>query len=165
MNLWGKARQLRQALLKEGVRAIFVRVVLSHTSPHQIALGAAIGVFFSVIPTFSLGMFMTLLIAWKARLNLLAAYLGTLVVNPLNSPVVYFINYKIGSWLLRIGAPLHLPATLAEVGGIAKQVYLGGVVLGAAAAVLAYFLIYAITLRFRQARDLRRRTQRFQKRV
>ena len=158
MNLWGKARQLRQALLKEGVRAIFVRVVLSHTSPHQIAFGAAIGVFFSVIPTFSLGMFMTLL-------NLLAAYLGTLVVNPLNSPVVYFINYKIGSWLLRIGAPLHLPATLAEVGGIAKQVYLGGVVLGAAAAVLAYFLIYAITLRFRQARDLRRRTQRFQNRV
>ena len=93
-SLYPTYKKLKKKVKKKKFKQIVRIVITGNSTPNRIALGAAIGVFLSVIPTFGIGMVVALLIAWRLRLNLLATYFGTLVVNPLNSSFVYFINAR-----------------------------------------------------------------------
>jgi uncharacterized protein (DUF2062 family) len=61
-----------------------IRKLLSlRASPHQIALGFAIGTFIGVFPTFGLGGLVIIAVAALWHFNVPAALLGTLMGNPL----------------------------------------------------------------------------------
>ena len=144
-----KYKKLKQIFKKNKLKDILSMIVTSNTSTNQIALGAAIGVFLSIIPTFSLGMFTALFIAWKKKLNLLSTYLGTLIVNPYNFPFVYYINYKVGSFILGSGQPISLPITFHNIKDIAAQVYLAGILVSTVASVIVYYTLYITISRYR----------------
>jgi uncharacterized protein (DUF2062 family) len=150
-------KRLKETFKKHTLKKIFLTIVKSHTSPRQIALGTAIGVFFSIIPTFGIGMLIALLIAWKKKLNLLATYLGTLVVNPITSSFVYFIHYKLGSFILGNTNSVNLPITSHDIKFIAQQVYLGGIIISAIMSVLVYFLLYSIVVKYRERRERKKK--------
>tara|TARA_Y100000310_G_C20656728_1_gene802358 strand:- start:1186 stop:1413 length:228 start_codon:yes stop_codon:yes gene_type:complete len=63
-----KYKHLKNYFKKHTLKDIILLIFTSNTSPHQIAQGVAIGAFFSIIPTFSIGMFLSLFIAWKKSL-------------------------------------------------------------------------------------------------
>ena len=74
--------KLRKSLLGS------IRKLLSlRASPHQIALGFAIGVFIGIFPTFGLGGLVIIALAALSRFNVPAALLGTLIGNPLFASV------------------------------------------------------------------------------
>ena len=93
------------------------RVLRLSGSPHTVAAGVAAGVAASCTPFIGFHFVLSFVIAFLVRGNMLAAALGTAVGNPLTFPFIWFITFKIGSWiegLWREGPPTRLPANFAE---------------------------------------------------
>jgi uncharacterized protein (DUF2062 family) len=74
-------RKLR-TLINENVHTL----LSLRASPHQIALGLAIGVFIGIFPTFGLGGVFIIALATFWKFNIPGALVGTLIGNPLFAP-------------------------------------------------------------------------------
>jgi uncharacterized protein len=120
--------------------------------PGHIAAGFAVGVFVSFTPFFGLHTPIAIAIAFLFRLNKLTCVTGAWINTPLTVVPILAVSYKLGRFLR--GRPVN---ELPLVGGIewhnlakyAKSLILGSSVLGACAAVLAYFICYYLVVRFR----------------
>ncbi len=129
-------------------KAFLKRIVLLNDTPHGIALGFAVGLFLSVVPTFGVGMVVALALAPLIRGNLVSTYLGTLVVNPVTGAFFYSLNYLIGCKLLgmEFGAGVVFPKHLFQlpelVESVAGPLYLGGFILALVLSLLAYAAVF-----------------------
>ena len=128
------------------IKDFLKKILTLNDTSHGIALGFAVGLFLSVIPTFGLGMIAALALAPLLRANLVSTYLGTLVVNPLTGMFFYGLDYLVGSWVLGGGGEVELPRTLARAlelaGTVALPLYLGGFILAAVLSLTAYTVIF-----------------------
>jgi len=128
------------------IESFLKKLVTLNDSPHGIALGFAVGLFLSVIPTFGIGMVLAIALTPLLRTNLVATYLGTLVVNPVTGMFFYGLDYLTGSWLLGGGGGVELPRTLGQAlalaGTVALPLYLGGFILALLLSILSYSLIF-----------------------
>lgn len=127
----------------------------SRNSPHQIAMGASFGVFLSVIPSFVLGAILALFISWRRKYHLPATYFGTLIVNPFNGPFVYFMNYKVGTFLLGEKSLDIFPITFASLSDLGIALYLGGFLVAFVSAVFVYAVVYGCVHGYRRFRKNR----------
>ena len=85
------------------------RLIQLHDTPHRIAGGTAIGVFFGFTPLFGFKTLLGILAAWGFRCSRIAAAIGVTlhdVIIPL-MPVLLRVEYGIGYWLL--SHPHHWP--------------------------------------------------------
>ncbi len=141
-----------------------------------VARGVAIGLFFGILTPVAQILFAAIA-AVLLRANLPVAAASTLVTNPLTFPFVYYLAYRVGSFLSGeevSGADVALSqeaaSHAAEVSGwasalgnwvasIGVPLALGVVTLATAASLLGYLLVHAIW-QWRDAR--RRRAQRSQ---
>ncbi|TAF33141.1 MAG: DUF2062 domain-containing protein [Cytophagales bacterium] len=94
-----KSRNCIQNILRKTRINIF-RIYHAKGHPHEIALGAAIGAFWGVFPTFGLGTIFSLLLYKVFRFNLLAALCAAIISNPLTSPFFLLISYEVGVFVL-----------------------------------------------------------------
>src|SRR5881227_4430523 len=71
-------------------------------TPHSIALGSAIGIFFGFTPLYPLKTLLSILAAWICRCNKVAAAIAVTVHDVLIfvMPAIYFAEYKLGCRLL-----------------------------------------------------------------
>jgi len=78
-------------------------------TPHSIALGSAIGIFFGFTPLWSLKTLLSIAVAWVCRCNKIAAAIAVTVHDVLifAMPAIYFGEYKVGCWVLRRPPPGH----------------------------------------------------------
>jgi len=143
-------KELKHTIKTNKFRHLWGIIVKDNTSPHEIAIGSAMGVFFSIIPTFSLGMFLSLFVAWKKKYNLLSTYLGTLVVNPINSPFIYFFHYKVGSFILGDQIVGKFRVTPENFLLVAKQVYVGGIFVATISFFVVYFVLFFLVKKYRK---------------
>jgi uncharacterized protein (DUF2062 family) len=76
-------------------------------TPHSIALGSAIGIFFGFTPLYSLKTLLSIAVAWICRCNKIAAAIAVTVhdVAIFAMPAIYLAEYKLGCWTLRRAAP------------------------------------------------------------
>src|SRR5881397_4296594 len=76
-------------------------------TPHSIALGSAIGIFFGFTPLWSLKTLLSIVIAWICRCNKIAAAIAVTLHDVLifAMPAVYLAEYKLGWWTLYHHAP------------------------------------------------------------
>lgn len=72
-------------------------------TPHSIALGSAIGIFFGFTPLYPLKTLLSIAAAWVARCNKLAAAIFVNLHDVLiwAMPAIYLAEYQIGCWTLR----------------------------------------------------------------
>ncbi len=75
-------------------------------SPHRIARGVFAGVFISFSPLFGIHLVLAPCIAWAIGGNLLAAFIATLVCNPLTFPAIAYAAIHVGNWILGGGDPV-----------------------------------------------------------
>lgn len=71
-------------------------------SPHSIALGSAIGIFFGFTPLWSMKTLASIGGAWICRANKVAAAIAVTlhdVILPF-MPAIYYTEYKMGYWIL-----------------------------------------------------------------
>ena len=123
-----------------------------HATPHKIAMGLAVGIFFSVLPTFGWGILVSLLLAWYKKWNIIATYLGTLFIFPLSD--FYFSEYQLGNWLIGQHQAGSLMITSENVKYVAFEVYLGGIIVAVISSVFIYFMVYPILAKYNKRKHV-----------
>jgi uncharacterized protein len=79
-------------------------------TPHSIALGSAIGIFFGFTPLWSLKTLLSIAVAWICRCNKIAAAIAVTLHDVLifAMPAIYFGEYKVGCWVLHRPTAHHI---------------------------------------------------------
>lgn len=143
-------------------------------TPHQIALGATIGVFISFTPTVGLQMLLGVIIASILHANRVAAALPAWITNPVTIVPVFTFNYWLGTQLVsgpdvaQLEAGLHtamqaardaegfwngLWAAFEQIMHLGAEIlvplWLGCCLVGGVCATITYPLMKLLVIRFR----------------
>src|SRR3954453_5565619 len=88
--------------LHRWMRAHHMTLMTLPDTPHNIALGAAIGMFFGFTPLFTMKTLLAFLVTWAFKANKTAAVI-TVQLHDILLPMVpamFFWQYKLGRWAL-----------------------------------------------------------------
>ena len=99
------------ARFKRWLAAHHMTLMTIADTPHSIALGSAIGIFFGFTPLWSLKTLLSIAVAWIFKCNKIAAAIAVTlhdIILPL-MPAIYFWQYRIGMRALH-GRPEHRAA-------------------------------------------------------
>jgi uncharacterized protein (DUF2062 family) len=79
-------------------------------TPHSIAFGSAIGIFFGFTPLYPLKTILSIVLAWICRCNKVAAAIAVTLHDVLifALPALYFAEYKLGCIVLQRTAPVRM---------------------------------------------------------
>lgn len=126
-------------------------------NPESIAAGMAIGVFIGTTPTIPFHTALIILSCLIFRQNLSAAYMGSwLVSNPVSIPVLYFMQYQLGSYIIGSSAEALMTAdyslqSIMNMGvNVIVPILLGGILTAPVLAIPAYFITVHIVYRIRK---------------
>jgi len=143
-------------------RYIYLRLVRVGGDPVHIALGFSLGVFLGVFPTFGIGIPLSLLLASAFRWNRVSAVLGSLVMNPITTPLFWTLSGMLGAAIFRIDASKVM--TSVRNGErlhsltVGAGIYLvGNTIIALVSAVIAYFLALRVVTVYRKKRRERKR--------
>lgn len=123
------------------VRINFLKIYHARGSAHEIALGAAIGAFWGVFPTFGLSTVLSLLMYKFLRFNLLAAISGAFISNPLTSPFLLLISYKVGSYFIKSNIQLDYSNWYKNIPEVGYILLIGATVVSFIASIIVYYAI------------------------
>jgi uncharacterized protein (DUF2062 family) len=126
-------------------------------TPHSIALGSAIGIFFGFTPLYSLKTLLSIGTAWICRCNKIAAAIAVTVHDVLiwAMPAIYFGEYKAGCWILGRPAPIRVKFHFALHDYLSWHVFtrvvwpafVGSLFLAVPSAIVVYFLVRMLVTR------------------
>lgn len=88
---------------KEWLASHHMTLMAIADTPHSIAFGSAIGIFFGFTPLYPLKTLLSIAVAWICRCNKLAAAIAVTLHDVLIfvMPAIYFAEYKLGCWVLQ----------------------------------------------------------------
>ena len=149
---------------KRWMRAHHMTLMTLPDTPHSIALGSAIGMFFGFTPLFGLKTLLSLAVAWLLKGNKIAAFIAVTLHDLILPfwPAIFFWEYKMGMWTLHRRLPLlpgfrHVPlrdymewTTFFTVG---QPLLVGSLFLALPAAVVVYFGLRAVLIRARAGNE------------
>ncbi len=151
----------RRSWMRSG-KYFFKRLIRITGTPHNIALGCAIGAWVSFTPFVGLHFLISFVIALALGGNLLASALGTSIGNPLSFPFIWALTFNVGTRLL--GLPVqpftidgfkHQLAVESWVSlwpSIVKPMAIGAIPTGFPVAVVIYLLVRYGVSRYQRAR-------------
>lgn len=138
------------------------RLMRLRASPHEVALGCAVGVFVAITPLLGAHMLIAALLAGLLRASVTAAVLGTFFGNPVSWPIIWTSTYAVGLQIIRpdgvLGAgdfeqnvmilwaallersPELLNATAALVWPLLLPMLVGSLPLGLLTAAIVYYI-------------------------
>jgi len=147
--------------LKRWTRYQYLRILRQKSSPHNIALGVALGIFVGFLPIIPFQTVVVLTLAFIFRGNKVAAAICTVISNPLNVIPFYTMLYFVGRVFLPLDVPAFDPQHLSMQELIATGwdffaiMCVGGVVMGIPAFLASYFLTRKGIVAYRQRKALR----------
>jgi uncharacterized protein (DUF2062 family) len=138
--------------LKRWMVAHHVTLMAIKDTPHSIALGSAIGVFFGFTPLWSLKTLLSIAVAWVCRSNKIAAAIAVTLHDVLLPfmPAIYLWEYKLGYWMLHGVMPARIRIAHVRLydyfhWGVFHQVIwptlIGSLFVAVPTALVTYFLI------------------------
>lgn len=86
--------------MKENIKNLIRKVIGIEDTPHKIAFGFAIGVFWGVFPTVGIGTILSIIFASLFRVNRVSAIAGSLFGLPIFSLIYTVISLVIGGLIL-----------------------------------------------------------------
>lgn len=170
-----RAKRTRQSIRKgaEWSWGAFKRMIHSRSTPHQIALGAAIGIFVAWTPTIGFQMALAVPICLFLKANPLASIPPVWITNPVTAVPIYGFNYRVGRFILggpsfqEFGRQMRDVFNAMRTDGVwmslqhllqvGEEVFwplvIGSVIVGLLLAVTAYPAAYFLVRRLRAARN------------
>jgi uncharacterized protein len=155
------SRLLRLSRVNARLRYFWQRVLRLRATPHEVALGFAIGVFTACTPFLGVQTILALALAFVFRVSMPAAFFGTFIGNPLSWPAIWSASYIAGALLLgqdpgyvadhfaetanALGAtvvaqsPDALKVAITNISPVVGPMIVGGLLVGLIAAVLSYY--------------------------
>ncbi|MEO0964431.1 MAG: DUF2062 domain-containing protein [Planctomycetota bacterium] len=94
------------------------RIVTLRATPHQIAMGTAVGVFLAFTPTFGFQMVLALAVAFLFKLSKPATIIPVWISNPLTIVPVYGATYAVGALFWPGETIADLPAALGRFSNV-----------------------------------------------
>jgi len=149
--------------LKFKFKRILVKLLRLNSSPNEIALGTAVGVFIAILPLYGLHTILVIIAAIIIRpANKIAMFLGTSISLPPTVPFITWAGYEIGRVLLRnryepLGWADFKTINLKNIASHYLPLFLGSLVLGLICATIFYFLIYLIVKNFKGKKAWRKK--------
>lgn len=163
---------------RDKIKGFLVWLMMLDDTPHSIAMGVAVGLLIGLTPTVGAQMLLVLVVSLVIRCNRPVGCAMVWLTNPLTMVPIYFFNYMIGTWVLRIKpvnidvfgrkvlAAFHhvywherLIAMVRAMGRLALEVagplWLGSVMVGLAAAVPCYFVVRKAVIAYRRVHQRR----------
>ncbi len=126
----------------------FFKIYYARGSAHEIALGAAIGAFWGVFPTFGLSTILSLLLYKFFRFNFVAAISGAFISNPLTSPFLLMLSYKVGSFFIKTNIQLDSANWYKNIPQMGYVLLIGSTIVSTATSILVYYISkYAVEYR------------------
>jgi len=121
-------------------------------SPHERALGAAIGVGVGLLPVSPFQLPVLALICIKIKCYRALAFLTVWVANPFTYIPIYAVDYAFGSWILGVSmddsidfSNITLKALIKSGPSICFSILIGGLVLSVASTLITYTFVRFIT--------------------
>jgi len=151
--------------LKWKFKKIAVRLLRLNNSPHEIALGVAIGVFIGILPLYGLHTVLVIIAAILVRsANKIAIFLGTSISLPPTVPPITWAGYEIGRLILKgkfepLSWSVFKNITFQKICNYYQPLFLGSVILGIVSAAIAYLLVFPAVKEFSLRRKRVRRIQ------
>jgi uncharacterized protein (DUF2062 family) len=146
--------------LQRWLRSHHMTLMTLPDTPHNIALGSAIGMFFGFTPLFTMKTLLAFLITWLFRANKTAAVITVTlhdVLLPL-VPAMFFWQYKLGMWALYHRLPQRPGFRRVSLGDfmewttfltVGRPILVGSLFFAVPAALLVYFGLRAVLIRSR----------------
>ncbi len=146
-------------------RYIYLRLIRVGGDPVHIALGFSLGVFLGVFPTFGIGIPLSLLLASVFRWNRVSAVLGSLVMNPITTPLFWTLSGTLGAAIFRVNANKIMSGVqngerLRSLTAGAGIYLVGNTIIALVSAAIAYFLALRVVTLYRKRRRERKRVAR-----
>ncbi|MCC5866926.1 MAG: DUF2062 domain-containing protein [Gammaproteobacteria bacterium] len=135
-----------------------------------VARAVAIGLFVAFLPIMPLQLLLVCLLAVWLRVNLPVAVVVVFVNNPLTMVQMYYLDYRVGTWLLGrdpVGFPdeLSLQLLVEQTTRIGTPLLLGSLLVGLIAGLLGYLVsdgLWRLSLFWRFRRRSRRQRERLE---
>ena len=148
-------------------RYFYIRFLRMSSSPEAIARGVAAGMFAGSFPLMGLQIIIGVAVAAAIRGNKAIAAASTWISNPLTYVPLFWLNFQVGRWLLRLPATTefsfssswNLDAVMHMGLAVVASLMVGSLVVGLVASAVGYFLGLAIARRVQHVRH-RRKTSR-----
>src|SRR5438045_4783260 len=146
--------------LKRWMRAHHLTLMTLPDTPHNIALGAAIGMFFGFSPLFGLNTVLAFLVTWAFKANKTAAVI-TVQLHDILLPMVpamFFWQYKLGMWALYHRLPQRAGFRRVSLSDfmewttfltVGRPILIGSLFFAVPAALLVYFGLRGVLIRSR----------------
>jgi uncharacterized protein (DUF2062 family) len=119
----------------------FLKIYHARGSIHEIALGAAIGAFWGVFPTFGLSTILSILLYKIFRFNLVVAISAAFISNPLTSPFLLLISYKVGVLFISTDIKFEFETWQENISKIGYVMLIGSTIVSTITAFLVYFIV------------------------
>jgi uncharacterized protein (DUF2062 family) len=145
---------------------LHLRLVTIEDTPHSIALGVAIGIFFGFTPLWSLKTLLSIGVAWLCKSNKIAAAISVQlhdIILPF-MPAIYLWEYKVGFWVMHG----HLPQKVSFKGlnlrdyfqwetffTVGRPLLVGSLLIGLPSAAIVYAVCRGLITTHREARKER----------
>lgn len=133
-----------------------LKLIKIRATPHQIALGFALGVFAAFLPILPLQILLALLLAFLMGASKSAAFIGTLVSNPLNTIPLHMAYYQIGKLLVPFEVPYFSwrQIEVTDFLDLGWKLYatlgLGALCLAIPCSIISYFIIGKVVEAYRK---------------
>jgi uncharacterized protein len=126
-----------------------IEVYNARGSRHEIALGASIGAFWGVFPTFGLSTILSALLSKVFRFNLLVAISAAFISNPITSPFFLMISYKMGTCFIQTNIQFENIKWKEDLTQIGYIMLIGSTIISTITALLVY-LITSYTIKYKR---------------
>src|SRR5215467_1483858 len=138
-------------------------------TPHSIALGSAIGIFFGFTPLYPLKTLLSIAVAWVCRCNKIAAAIAVTLHDVLiwAMPAIYLAEYQLGCWSLHWPAAqrvhfrqfglrdyMHWHVFTRVVWPTFWPAFVGSLFLSVPSAIIVYFVVRLLVSRARSAEKM-----------
>lgn len=143
------------------IKQLLQSLITAHTSPHEIALGIATGVFIGCTPLYGLHTILFIALAFLIRpANKLAMFIGTNISLPPTVPLISWLGYSLGRLILNGDYPPISWSMLKNLSfkdflNLYYPLLIGSLVVGFIAGCLFYLITYALIV-FHRTRKKRR---------
>ena len=147
--------------LTRWLRAHHLTLMTLPDTPHSIALGSAIGMFFGFTPLFGMKTLLSLALAWLLKGNKIAAFITVTLHDLLLPfvPAIFFWQYRMGLWVLYGRVPRRPGFQHVALGEymewttfltVGRPLLVGSLFLALPAAVVIYFALRGVLIRARK---------------
>lgn len=127
-------------------------------TPRVIAMSFAIGVFWGMSPLLGIHTIGAFFMAWLLKLNRFVAIVGVYITNPWTIVPIYSFSLWVGARM--VGMKKILPdidwgnitfmALMKDLKDIIVPFFVGTFAVGTVSAIISYFIIYSVVIRYRK---------------